>query len=128
MLVDDDLPVLQLSEELLKRKGYQVDAFGNSLDALKAFKLVPDSFDVIITDQSMPEMTGTELARKIHKVRKDIPIILLTGLGNILSQEEQASLGINRVISKPVLSNDLIQIIYEVTHQDSENIDPDQHN
>ena len=117
LIVDDDEPVLQLSEELLKRRGYQVDAFNSSRKALKEFKLVPSSYDVIITDQSMPEMTGTQLTKKIRKIDEHIPILLLTGLGNILSPEEQAKLSISRVIPKPVLSNDLIRIIYEVTEE-----------
>lgn len=115
MIVDDDEPVLQLSEELLKRKGYYVEGFSNSIKALHALRLVPDAFDVIITDQSMPELTGTELTREVRKFNQDIPVILLTGLGNLLNLEEQDELNISRVVSKPVLSNDLMQIIYEVT-------------
>ena len=115
MIVDDDEPVLQLSEELLKRKGYYVEAFTNSSKALQALRLVPDAFDVLITDQSMPELSGTELAREIRGFNATLPIIVLTGLGNILSKEEQEELGIARVVAKPVLSNDLMQIIYQVT-------------
>ncbi len=115
MIVDDDEPVLQLSEELLKRKGYYVEAFTSSTKALQALKLVPDAFDIVITDQSMPELKGTELAREIRQFNQSVPIIVLTGLGNILSNEEKDELGIARVIAKPVLSNDLMQIIYEIT-------------
>ena len=115
MIVDDDEPVLQLSEELLKRKGYYVEAFSDSTKALHALRLVPDAFDVVITDQSMPELTGTELTREIRKFNEELPIILLTGLGNMFDLDDQSDLNIARVVSKPVLSNDLMQIIYEVT-------------
>ena len=115
MIVDDDEPVLQLSEELLKRKGYYVEAFSDSTKALHALRLVPDAFDVVITDQSMPELTGTELTREIRKFNEELPVILLTGLGNMFDLDDQSNLNIARVVSKPVLSNDLMQIIYEVT-------------
>ena len=115
MIVDDDEPVLQLSEELLKRKGYYVEAFSDSTKALHALRLVPDAFDVVITDQSMPELKGTELTREIRKFNEEIPVILLTGLGGMFDLDEQGDLNIARVVSKPVLSNDLMQIIYEVT-------------
>ena len=115
MIVDDDEPVLQLSEELLKRKGYYVEAFSDSTKALHALRLVPDAFDVVITDQSMPELTGTELTHEIRKFNEELPVILLTGLGNMFDLDDQSELNIARVVSKPVLSNDLMQIIYEVT-------------
>jgi len=117
LFVDDDLAVLNLSEELLKRRGYHVDVFNNSKKALKSFKLVPDSYDVVITDQSMPGLLGTELAEQIHKLRPSIPIILLTGLGLIFDEEQQKQRGISKVIAKPVLSNDLVEIILTVTNQ-----------
>ena len=63
----------------------------------------------------MPELTGTDLAKEIRNFNKTLPIILLTGLGNILSGEEQEEIGIARVVAKPILSNDLIQIIYDIT-------------
>ena len=117
MLVDDERPVLNLSEEILKRRGYVVDAFDDSKAALQAFKLAPKSFDIVLTDESMPDLVGTQLAREIHAIKPEIPIILLTGLGQILSTKEQAELGITQVISKPVLSNDLVKIIYEATSE-----------
>ena len=63
----------------------------------------------------MPELTGTELTREIRKFNEELPIILLTGLGNMFDLDDQSDLNIARVVSKPVLSNDLMQIIYEVT-------------
>ena len=119
MLVDDDESVLALSTEILKRRGYIVDSFSHSLKALQAFKLAPNSFDIVITDESMPDMVGTQLAREIHTLNASLPIVLLTGLGQILSTKEQTDLGIIQVISKPVLSNDLVKIIYDATNPDN---------
>ena len=79
LFVDDEEDLVYAGEKMLKRLGYEPAVFQNSLEALEAFRAGPDQFDLIITDQGMPHMTGTELAREALRIRPGIPIILCSG-------------------------------------------------
>ncbi len=79
MLVDDEPALVALGEEMLAELGYEPVGFRGSGAALQAFQTDPQRFDAVLTDETMPEMTGTELAREIRKLRPDIPIILMSG-------------------------------------------------
>jgi len=91
----------------LKRLGYDVTSCTSSVEALKAFQANPDNFDLIITDMTMPDMTGDQLAQKIMEIRTDIPIILCSGFSEKMSNEKAKSLGIKEFLMKPVLIKDL---------------------
>ncbi len=85
MLIDDEAPVLDLLETVVKRLGYRVRSFNSSLAALAAFQAEPDAFDLVITDQVLPAKTGLELARQFVSIRPDLPVLLCTGhVGTIL--------------------------------------------
>ena len=79
LFADDEEDLLYAGEKMLKRLGYEPVVFGSGIEALEAFRAKPDGFDLIITDQSMPRMTGTEFAREALRIRPGIPIILCSG-------------------------------------------------
>ena len=107
LFVDDEVPITKLNQQRLSSLGYEVVAFTSSIKALAEFTAAPDRFDLIITDLTMPHMTGTVLAGEIRKIRKDIPILLCTGFSHKVKQPELAALGISGVIFKPVVIGEM---------------------
>jgi len=107
LFVDDEPFQLDLGEQLLKRLGYEVITSKSSLDALTLFKDTHHRFDLVITDMTMPEMTGDLLAAKIKRINPDIPIILCTGFSEKVSKESLSSLKINALLMKPVVISEL---------------------
>ena len=87
---------------MLERLGYEVTALTSSLEALAIFQNQPDLFDAIITDQTMPGMTGIELSRKILEIRPKIPIILCTGYCTLTFEEQAKIIGIKEFVEKPM--------------------------
>jgi len=102
LLVDDEKEVLLVEEELLNSLGYHIESFSKPHEALEYFQTKPDMFDLILTDMTMPKMTGDVLAIEILKIRPDIPIILCTGFSEILNKEEALSIGIKDYLNKPI--------------------------
>lgn len=114
LFVDDEEMVLRFGEALLPRLGYHMTFFTNGVDALKAFQKMPAEFDLVITDQMMPKMTGAALAEAIHAIRPEIPVILFTGFSDQYTDAEIRSLGIQDVVLKPVIGADLACTIRSV--------------
>ncbi len=109
MLVDDETALLDILERILSNLGYDVHAYSSSLKAMEAFKLKPDYFDLIVTDQIMPDMTGTDLISEIQNLNRDIPIILFTGLNEKkFEQKDYKRLGFKRILVKPLRNADLV--------------------
>jgi len=119
LLVDDEADLIKLVKYRLERLGYRVTAKGNGADALKAFKTLPESFDLVITDQTMPYLTGTELAGEILRLRPDFPIILCTGYSELVDREAAEALGIADYVTKPFAIGDLAPRIREVLNRHS---------
>ncbi len=111
LFVDDEEVIVDLEDRTLQRLGYSVTAKKNSLEALAAFQAAPDSFDLVITDQTMPHMTGLRLARELKKIRPELPIILCTGFSEEASPEKALQAGISIHLFKPVSTRDLAQAI-----------------
>ena len=111
LYVDDEPEIAEMACEMLKRQGYTLTMAVGSVEGLKTFESAPESFDIVISDQTMPEMTGTEMAEKIHAQRSDIPIVLVTGLGSIMAGEALERIGIVDVVTKPVVASDLSEAI-----------------
>jgi len=88
--VDDDKAL----DEMLTRIGYQVKAFTNPLEALMVFKSESGSFDLVITDMTMPEMTGADLTEKLKEIRGDIPIIVCTGHSDLIDKQKAHTIGV----------------------------------
>ncbi len=114
LLVDDENSIVQLEKKMLERLGYQVTVRINSLYALELFRDKPDNFDLVITDMTMPNLTGDKLAGELIKIRPEIPIILCTGFSETMSEAKAAYLGIKGFLLKPIVTKDLSQKIREV--------------
>lgn len=111
LLVDDEQTLVNMGERMLKRLGYQVVPRTSSVKALEIFREQPGKFDLVITDQTMPDMTGEHLARELMNIRPDIPIILCTGYSQIISEKEAKAMGIAGYIMKPIVMRDLAKAI-----------------
>jgi signal transduction histidine kinase/ActR/RegA family two-component response regulator len=107
LLVDDETSLVALGEEMLAVLGYEPIGFRESTAALAAFHADPERFDLVLTDEVMPEMTGTELATALHQVRPDLPIVLMTGHVGPTQSGALAAAGIREVLKKPLLSGAL---------------------
>jgi PAS domain S-box-containing protein len=114
LLVDDDVTIAQLNSKTLAGLGYEVTSFTNSEDTLHEFQKRPDNFDLVITDMTMPDMTGAELAVQILKIKPGMPIILCTGYSEQINEEKAKSLGIRAFIMKPVKISKLTETIRKV--------------
>ena len=112
--MDDEKAMIDAVQPLLERLGYEVTSETSSVEALKAFQQNQNSFDLIITDMTMPGITGVDLAREIAKIRSDIPIILCTGHSEIVDESKAKSLGISAFAMKPVVASDLAKIVRQV--------------
>ncbi|MBW2370066.1 MAG: response regulator [Deltaproteobacteria bacterium] len=114
LLVDDELALVNMGTAMLESLGYTVSSRSSSVEALAAFRDHPDAFDLVITDMTMPKMTGAELAREILKICPDIPIILCTGFSETIQEETAKSIGIREFVMKPILRREIAQIIRRV--------------
>jgi CheY-like chemotaxis protein len=114
LLVDDEIWLLEALSQILGKKGYQVKSISNPLEALDTFKQKPGRFDLIISDVTMPYMTGIQLARQIKNLDPAVPIILCTGFGFIIPNEQIKELGVNDLITKPINSSDLTRLVRKV--------------
>lgn len=114
LFVEDEEPLARLGREILEGLGYTVTIRISSIDALEAFRSDPTSFDVVITDQTMPNLTGEALARELLTIRPDIPIILCTGFSQTMTPEKAHALGIRSFLLKPLLIKDLGRVLREI--------------
>jgi len=114
MIVDDERPLVALAEEIIAKLGYEPVGFDSSVVALQAFRAKPERFDVVLTDESMPDLIGTELAREIRLLRPAVPIILMSGYGGAQLTNRAAEIGVNEVLRKPLHSRDLAESLARV--------------
>ncbi|MCK5070584.1 MAG: response regulator [Desulfocapsa sp.] len=102
LLIDDEVSLVQSGQQMLEYMGYTVTSMTSSLDAYELFQKQPEMFDLIITDQAMPSMQGTELAEKIFAIRPGIPIILCTGYSANITEKSIKEIGIQQLVMKPL--------------------------
>ncbi len=114
LFVDDEVDITRISHSLLSNLGYKVTVETKSLKALEKFQQNPSAFDLLITDHTMPELTGGDFARSILEVRPDLPIILCTGYTAAFSEQEALQLGIKKYITKPLSTRTLAKVVREV--------------
>jgi CheY-like chemotaxis protein len=114
MIVDDERALVALAEEITAGLGYEPVGFASSSAALEAFEAAPHRFDVILTDESMPDLPGTELAREIRRIRPTVPIIVMSGYGGSQLANRAAEIGVNAVLRKPLHSRDLAESLARV--------------
>ncbi|SDP82079.1 ATP-binding protein [Desulforhopalus singaporensis] len=113
LFVDDELPLVEFVEDLLNHHGYNVIVSDNSVSALEIFWNDPERVDLVISDITMPHMTGIELAEEILAIRPEIPVVLCSG-GNVSgSEQELLSIGVRRLAKKPLGATQLIRIVQE---------------
>ncbi len=120
LFVDDEEILVELGESMLERLGYTVTAVTKSTEALKLFSEDPGRFDLVITDQTMSELTGMRLAEELLKVRPDIPIILSTGHSENVDQETVKAAGIREFLMKPLNKQELAKTVRKVLDTKSE--------
>ena len=114
LFVDDEQALVKMGKQLLEFLGYKVTTSTSSIEALELFKVQPDKFDLVITDLTMPNMTGDELAQKLMAIRPDIPVILCTGFSTKMTAEKTKKMGIRAFVLKPVIKQDIAETIRKV--------------
>jgi PAS domain S-box-containing protein len=114
LYIDDESVIANLGKQILESLGYDVVARNSSIEALELFKEKKDRFDLVITDMTMPHMTGEKLAEKLMQIRPDIPVILCTGFSFMIDEQKALNMGIRAFISKPMLKQEIAETIRQV--------------
>jgi len=114
LFVDDEKAIAMGVKEILEKLGYRVFMTTDSLEALEIFKSDPHKFHLVITDQTMPGMTGSKLAKEIMSIRPDMPVILCTGFSEIITYDEAKAIGIKEFLMKPVKINNISTVIRNI--------------
>ena len=119
LLIDDELSVLGVMQKILDRLGYKVTGKSDSLEALELFRKDPDAFNIVVTDMTMPNLSGVDLAQKMSIIKPGIPIVLCTGFNLKINQETAEENGISRLIMKPVTKGEIAEVLREVLDKKS---------
>jgi signal transduction histidine kinase/CheY-like chemotaxis protein/HAMP domain-containing protein len=118
LFVDDEKAMVDAIRPMIERLGYEVTARTSSIEALEAFSANPDRFDLVITDFTMPNLNGMELAKKLYKLRSDIPVILCTGYSELINEEKAKGNGILAFVMKPVVLGEIANAVRKVLDQE----------
>ncbi len=118
LLVDDEKEVMETFRQMLTYLGYSVFSATSGLVALEVFRKAPDGFDLLITDQTMPKMTGVQLASEVKRIRPDLPVLLCSGFGDVIQSEEARKVGLQEVVMKPLTATEIAQKIRQVLERD----------
>jgi len=118
LLIDDDPALAELGRNMLTWLGYTVTAKTSGLLGLETFRKDPDRFDLVITDQTMRGLPGTELIRLLREIRPDLPVILCTGYSSVISPEKLEELGVNRFLMKPLTLSVLSRTVARILKQE----------
>jgi len=119
LIVDDEISIAKLEGQMLSRLGYQVTECTDSCEALNVFKNNPEAFDLVLTDMTMPTMTGDQLAREILSIKPSIPIIICTGFSEGINKEQVKLFGIKGFLMKPVIKSDMAQMVRKMLRNES---------
>jgi len=119
LFVDDEAQICAFADILFSGHGYQVTTFANGVQALEEFRNHPDQYDIVITDMTMPHMTGAELAQTILGMRPDIPVILCTGQSELINRKKALALGVCVYLNKPVLQHDFLSAVRKALEKDN---------
>ncbi len=114
LLVDDEISLLDVIRLMLERLGYNVETKMDPTEALELFQTKPDHFDIVITDVTMPQMTGIKLSEKLMEIRPDIPIIVCTGHSHLVNEEKTKEVEIAAFIKKPIAFKNLAKTVRKV--------------
>ena len=119
LLVDDEVFLLDLVREILEEVGYDVTALANGAAAFQAFSAAPSKFDLVIADERMPGLSGTDLSERILQIRSDVPIILHTDYPTSTSVKRAEAIGVSAIVSKSYSMSQLITHIRRLLHPGS---------
>ena len=119
LFVDDEKTLADLGRQMLERLGYSVECRTSSIEALELFKARPDQFDLVITDMTMPNITGDRLALQLMELRTDIPVILCTGYSECITEKRAKEIGIREFILKPLVMAKLAETVRSVLDQET---------
>jgi len=114
LFVDDEPVLIELAKKMIENLGYTVLTRTSSIEALELFRNNPSKFDLVITDMTMPAMTGDKLAQRMMEIRQDIPIILCTGYSEYITEERAKRIGIREFVMKPLVVKELSKTIRKV--------------
>ena len=120
LVVDDEIPLVKLYRDTLMGLGYIVMATEDPIKAFSLFKEQSESVDLVITDMTMPKMSGMDLSEKIMAIRPDIPIILCTGFSEMVNEDEAKKIGIKAFLMKPVTRQNLAQLVRSTLDQSTD--------
>ena len=121
LFVDDELALAKMGSRILERLGYRVTVCTSSVDAFNLFRSIPDDFDLVITDLTMPNMAGDQLSNELLKIRPDIPVILCTGYSDKMTDEKAEQIGIKAFSYKPIAMTELATTVRNVLDDASRN-------
>jgi len=107
LLVDDEEGLVRLGEEMIASLGYEPVGFASATVALETFRASPERFDAVLSDEAMPDMTGSELAREIRAIRPDVPVVLMSGFVSAALLARARDLGVAEVLAKPLVARDI---------------------
>lgn len=113
LVIDDDPGFVAMSRDILVSLGYKAEAMTGSFQALAAFERQPESFDLVLTDMTMPQMTGDELSKKMLAIRPNLPVILCTGFSELIDEKKAAEIGIRGLMMKPFTKRELARTVRE---------------
>ncbi|MCF8104440.1 MAG: PAS domain S-box protein [Desulfohalobiaceae bacterium] len=111
LFVDDEPPIVDFCRIMLENLGYSMETRTSALEALELFRADPDRFDLVMTDLTMPHMTGDKLAREIHSQRPNLPIVLCSGFSTTFSDKQAEAIGIRAFIHKPIRKDELAKVV-----------------
>ena len=114
LVVDDEEMLVRLNKRRLENFGYIVTATTDSEEALEKIGAHPEQFDLLITDQTMPKMSGMELTHEVHKIKPDMPVIMSTGHSDLITKEKALEMGVSKYVAKPIQGNELINAVEEL--------------
>ena len=117
LFIDDEEALVEMGEDILAELGYDVTSRTSSAEALALFKADPSRFDLVITDQTMPELTGFELAKEVLAIRADMPIIMCTGFSYVVNEDKAKAAGIKAFAMKPLTKREVAQTIRKVLEE-----------
>ena len=117
LFVDDEPSIPFLGKQMLGSLGYEVTTCDTAIAALELFRSDPSAFDLVITDMTMPLMTGDRMAIEMMRLRPDLPVIICTGFNELLSNERVRQIGIRALLMKPFLKNEAATVIRQVLDQ-----------
>jgi signal transduction histidine kinase/CheY-like chemotaxis protein len=114
LLIDDEEPIIDLERRILERLGYKITPIIDSQKALEEFSAQPHGFDLVITDMTMPKITGDRLAQRLMDINPLVPVILCTGFNEAITEEKALAMGIDKFVMKPIVKDDLADAVRTV--------------